>query len=203
MAGRYLTTQNGKPQLLFLGERYYRERVCGDKTIWRCVKYASKLKCTACCHTNPDSIRVMSAHSHETIANADQGSPSPTEKEEDLLARQKFPNQCEVKSVTEVSYVCASCNSKTEPSLQIHAAWNREDPNTSSPRLECRPSRMNGPAAAKLKTVTEEDSKSYRYDALGRIPVKYQCSKTVNAIFKHPYSIVPASANKTQPKPWK
>jgi len=145
----------------------------------------------------------MSAHSHETIANADQGSPCPSEKEEDLLTRQKFSDQCEVKTVTEVSYVCASCNSKTEPTLQIHVARNREDPNTNSPRLGCRPPRMNGPDAVKLKTVTEEDSKSYRYDALGRIPVKYPCSKTVSAIFKQSYSTAPALANKTHPKPWK
>jgi hypothetical protein len=195
MSDRYLTTPNGKPQLLFLGERYYRERVCGDKTIWRCIKYASKLKCTAQCHTNPDSIRVMSAHSHKTIANADQGSPCPTEK--DLLTNQQFPDQREVKTVTEVSYVCAGCNSKSEPTLKMYGVWNREDPNTNSPRIGCRPPRMNGPDAAKLETVTEEeeDSKSYRYANL--------CSKTVNAVFKHPYSAAPASANKTRPKPWK
>lgn len=64
---QYLTTNKGKPELVFQGHRYQLERTTATKSIYRCVRYY-KTKCHGRVYVEGDNVEVKIDHCHSPDA---------------------------------------------------------------------------------------------------------------------------------------
>lgn len=62
----YTTSENGKLQLLFNGNRFHQEEIDGDTIHWRCAEYNSALNCQSRAHTHHRKILNLTEHNHNS-----------------------------------------------------------------------------------------------------------------------------------------